>query len=231
MLKQEEALAEFDASIDDWVIKLEHAENRRTRVRQKLLEHVAAAATLPNPADSEVAAAQLPASASDLSTPPQSPAKSGTFPEAELPSSQSPQRVVARVPSVIPELPAEEEDSNPRFTRRDPEEESTVKRMESIRIYADSDVYALLADVENEFTKINGGGVTTPEELAHPTTDYNQRDLHRALSHDILSGSSKNSSTTASQHTISPTPSPLARSSPNNSEGSVLLTAAVFRPE
>ncbi|EFX01029.1 hypothetical protein CMQ_5971 [Grosmannia clavigera kw1407] len=47
MLRQEEALAELDASIDDWVTKLEQAENRRTRVRQKLLEHVAAAATLP----------------------------------------------------------------------------------------------------------------------------------------------------------------------------------------
>ncbi|OAA59065.1 hypothetical protein SPI_06267 [Niveomyces insectorum RCEF 264] len=47
MLKQEEVLAELDTSIDDWVTKLEQAENRRTRVRQKLLEHVAAAATLP----------------------------------------------------------------------------------------------------------------------------------------------------------------------------------------
>jgi len=43
MLKQEEALSELDSSIDDWVSKLEQAENRRTRVRQKLLEHVAAA--------------------------------------------------------------------------------------------------------------------------------------------------------------------------------------------
>ncbi|CAL3967741.1 unnamed protein product [Diplocarpon coronariae] len=43
MLRQEEALSELDASIDDWVCKLEQAENRRTRVRQKLLEHVAAA--------------------------------------------------------------------------------------------------------------------------------------------------------------------------------------------
>lgn len=46
MLKQEEALAELDLSIDEWVSKLEHAENRRTRVRRKLLEHVAAALTL-----------------------------------------------------------------------------------------------------------------------------------------------------------------------------------------
>ena len=47
MLKQEEALSELDASIEDWVAKLEQAENRRSRVRQKLLEHIAAATLLP----------------------------------------------------------------------------------------------------------------------------------------------------------------------------------------
>jgi hypothetical protein len=46
LLKQEEALIELDKSIDDWVAKLEVAENRRLRVRQKLLEHIAAALTL-----------------------------------------------------------------------------------------------------------------------------------------------------------------------------------------
>lgn len=56
LLKQEEALIELDLSIDDWVSKLEHAENRRTRVRQKLLEHVAAALTLPKAAPPNVMA-------------------------------------------------------------------------------------------------------------------------------------------------------------------------------
>ena len=46
LLRQEEALVELDKSIDDWTVKLERAENRRLRVRQKLLEHVAAAMTL-----------------------------------------------------------------------------------------------------------------------------------------------------------------------------------------
>ncbi|KAF1812648.1 hypothetical protein P152DRAFT_344595 [Eremomyces bilateralis CBS 781.70] len=46
LLKQSEALLELDQSIDDWILKLEQAENRRLRVRQKLLEHVAAAVTL-----------------------------------------------------------------------------------------------------------------------------------------------------------------------------------------
>ena len=46
ILKQEEALAELDKSIDDWVMKMEQARNRRAQIRQRLLEHVAAALTL-----------------------------------------------------------------------------------------------------------------------------------------------------------------------------------------
>ncbi|KAK2810587.1 hypothetical protein FQN50_002844 [Emmonsiellopsis sp. PD_5] len=49
ILKQEEALSELDQSIDEWVHKLEQAENRRTRIRQKLLEHMAGALILSNP--------------------------------------------------------------------------------------------------------------------------------------------------------------------------------------
>ncbi|KAI9733583.1 MAG: hypothetical protein M1834_003185 [Cirrosporium novae-zelandiae] len=43
LLRQEEGMAELDRAIDSWRTKLDYAENRRTRVRQKLLEHVAAA--------------------------------------------------------------------------------------------------------------------------------------------------------------------------------------------
>ena len=46
LLKQEEALAELDVSIDEFILKLEQAENRRLRLRQKLLEHLAAALLL-----------------------------------------------------------------------------------------------------------------------------------------------------------------------------------------
>ncbi len=46
ILRQEEALAELDKSIDDWVMKLEQACNRRAQVHQRLLEHIAAALTL-----------------------------------------------------------------------------------------------------------------------------------------------------------------------------------------
>ncbi|KAI1104760.1 hypothetical protein F4804DRAFT_332022 [Jackrogersella minutella] len=251
MLKQEETLAELDASIDDWVSKLEHAENRRTRVRQKLLEHVAAASTLSIVRDTsgtseilqQAMGVKLPNGASDISTPPRSPTKNGTPTPSQSPShspshspaqspspspspspSSSPQRVVARVPSVIPELPAEEIEDTPTAPNRK-STASTLQRMESIRIYADSDVYALLADVESEFTKLNGG-VTSPEIPCHHHTEEQQRVLHRAHSHDIICGGPANCNKTPP---ISPpAPTPPVKNSPL---GDVFLTAAVFQPE
>jgi len=104
ILKQEEALIELDLSIDDWATKLDQAENRRIRVRQKLLEHVAAAITLSTAPSTTVTNGE--------DTPPRSPDKL-LSPEQQ--------------------------------NRRD---------VESIRIYADSDVYALLADVENEIDRM-----------------------------------------------------------------------------
>jgi hypothetical protein len=69
LLKQEEALAELDISIDEFIFKLEQAENRRLRLRQKLLEHVAAALVLnPPPSNTRAEIAE--------STPPRSPVKS-----------------------------------------------------------------------------------------------------------------------------------------------------------
>ncbi|KAF2093169.1 hypothetical protein NA57DRAFT_48632, partial [Rhizodiscina lignyota] len=70
LLKQEEALIELDKSIDDWILKLEQAENRRLRVRQKLLEHIAATMALNPVATSPQKAPVGP------STPPGSPIKS-----------------------------------------------------------------------------------------------------------------------------------------------------------
>lgn len=64
LLKQQEALIELDASIDDWVSKLERAENHRLRLRQKLLEHVAASMVL-SPTKPQF----------QLATPPRSPSK------------------------------------------------------------------------------------------------------------------------------------------------------------
>lgn len=47
MRKHEYTLGVLDDSIDDWFVRLEQAENRRLRIRQKLLEHIAAALILP----------------------------------------------------------------------------------------------------------------------------------------------------------------------------------------
>lgn len=46
ILKQEEALAEFDISIGEWACKVEEVMDRRALVQQKLLQHVAAAIQL-----------------------------------------------------------------------------------------------------------------------------------------------------------------------------------------
>jgi hypothetical protein len=73
LLKQEEALAELDVSIDEFILKLEQAENRRLRLRQKLLEHVAAAIVLnPNAAREDIV----------QTTPPRSPTKVASSPLA-----------------------------------------------------------------------------------------------------------------------------------------------------
>ncbi|KXJ91094.1 Up-regulated during septation-domain-containing protein [Microdochium bolleyi] len=234
LLKQEEALAELDASIDDWVSKLEHAENRRTRVRQKLLEHVAAAVTMVpavvrqdsrplEPIRANPVASILPVCASDLSTPPRSPNKE-SFLKLEASPSPSPQRVVARVPSVIPE----EADSiaSCRLSAATIAKDALV-RMESIRIYADSDVYDLLADVENEFTKLNSGEVVSPEVIQSPRFEEKRRQLHRARSHELLNGPSKLSS--------AKTPSPTTNKHLYNDnsaadDSTFILTAAVFQP-
>jgi hypothetical protein len=73
LLKQEEALAELDNSIDEFISKLELAENRRLRLRQKLLEHVAAALVLNPTVRGDIAE----------TTPPRSPIKFESI-EAQL---------------------------------------------------------------------------------------------------------------------------------------------------
>ncbi|PWW77569.1 hypothetical protein C7212DRAFT_356968 [Tuber magnatum] len=69
LLKQEEALAELDAAIDDWHNKLEKAEDRRARVKEKLLEHLAAALSVPDCA--------YPPSERGTNTPPATPERQG----------------------------------------------------------------------------------------------------------------------------------------------------------
>lgn len=273
ILKQEEALAELDASIDDWVNKLEQAENRRTRVRQKLLEHVAAAAILPldngsiNEASHKLRMAMDNPSSTgprNLSTPPRSPTKnsfhgSSCGSNSNSPS-HSPQRVVAQVPSTILEQPLVEEaaalSTEPTFNQKRAD-------IESIRIYADSDVYALLQDVENEITKMSNNAESNTAQRAKANaaeakvapilpnkvlSEEEHKELHRARSHELLSGLASSTATPTTTYSTNssarpqsdtnseaslplspPAPSPPAKDSPDHS-GNFFLTNAVFKP-
>jgi hypothetical protein len=222
MLKQEEALAELDASIDDWVTKLEQAENRRTRVRQKLLEHVAAAATLPlSPSVvcvSESLQLAMGIRAPNLSTPPRSPTKF-SFTTHTQSSSPSPQRVVAQVPSTIIE---EETTIGLGLASKVEDAATTLRRAETIRIYADNDVYALLADVENQITKMSGDIAASASKEAALSEDE-RKELHRARSQELLSGSPT--------ETSSPSKVEPSRPKPEAATQEIFLTSAVFRPE
>lgn len=192
MLKQEEALTELDASIDDWVNKLEQAENRRTRVRQKLLEHVAAAACLPIWGSTAMQESPMAGGSASgigyISTPPRSPSKESPVSPRTKSNSPSPHRVVAQVPSTIVEQPVIEEQA---MKESDIHVTSPVssKRtdVESIRIYAGDDVYSLLADVEDEITKMSKQVVQEPAPPT-PIKDTNRIAVHRQRSHELLNG-------------------------------------------
>uniref|UniRef100_A0A0B7KG16 Up-regulated during septation protein 1 domain-containing protein n=1 Tax=Bionectria ochroleuca TaxID=29856 RepID=A0A0B7KG16_BIOOC len=169
MLKQEEALADLDACIDEWVNKLERAEDRRTRIRQKLLEHVAAAAIMSIPDlvkttvtegsddTSEQAAENHTPTLHGIFTPPRSPSRNGS-----PASSASPPRLAAHVPSTILEQPVVEAEEEESFNETQVQASSASvvstsskrEEVQSIRVYAGDDIYTLLADVESEMTKM-----------------------------------------------------------------------------
>ncbi|OBT42143.1 hypothetical protein VE00_08300 [Pseudogymnoascus sp. WSF 3629] len=173
ILKQEEGLAELDSSIDDWVFKLEQAENRRTRVRQKLFEHVAAATSIPTGgADMDMNGAQdhepMNLCCSKVTanhSPPRSPTRAPSSPHGSrelraAPVPTSPVRLARPVPAQLstPLLPPSAAE-NASISERHRDSYSTVGRLsaESIRIYADSDVYALFTDVEEEINRMGQG--------------------------------------------------------------------------
>lgn len=225
VLKQEEALAELDASIDDWVNKLEHAENRRTRIRQKLLEHVAAAMTLPvSGADGigESLKTALgitpPSGPTDISTPPRSPIKVSSTPRATS-ASPPPHRAVAQVPSTILEQPIIEEDTvcGQVIKQTEGQQEAAhandqaaediltadIRRaaVESIRIYAGDEVAALLFDVEQQINRMSHVADRAKATKENGTMSKEERrELNRACSHEVLQGGLKTTSPTASLH-------------------------------
>jgi len=250
MLKQEEALAELDASIEEWVTKLEQAENRRTRVRQKLLEHVSAAATLSIAAGSiggvseslQQAMGVRPlhpsCGAGNISTPPRSPMKTNFTPHS-LSSSPSPQRVVAQVPSTILERPFSEEAAcmSPKASAA-----NGLRRAETIRVYADNDVYALLADVEDAFTKMSADDAASTKD-ASLLSPAERMELYRAQSQEALNGSPAKTSpglgnrsndkvplskTGTPRSVTPPAPAPVPVTEPQG--GEFFLTSAVFKP-
>jgi hypothetical protein len=248
LLRQEEALAELDASIDEWVDKLERAENRRTRVRQKLLEHIAAAATLsvgretPSPV-------QLPV-IQDIATPPRSPVKT-IFTCRPESTSPPPLRVVAQVPSMIFELPAFELPAVEEAEEEDKDKDSltrtaTVKSSagESIRIYAGDELFALLTDVEDEIYKMNNAmpepDADQPGSLLQPGDGQQRSNLRRSAQPDsptlALSPMLQffNPAATSKFSVMSAAPSPLAPVPPLKDlppkETEIFLTSAVFKP-
>ncbi|KAL2140339.1 hypothetical protein VTI28DRAFT_3952 [Corynascus sepedonium] len=237
ILKQEEALAELDTSIDEWVNKLEQAENRRTRVRQKLLEHVAAAVTLGAPTGSVVGVSESlqlalgvvrPLNPATISTPPRSPVKTSFTPAPS--SSPSPHR--AQVPSTILEQPLVEEAAAMETNEAD--KGSAPRRAETIRVYADLDIPALLKDVENTIANM-GGGDASAKDSCTSLTDAERRQLCRTLSHDVLNGGAparkplpisklaeKPSSASLSSAPAAPAAEPATEE--------IFLTSAVFKP-
>lgn len=243
MLKQEEAVAELDQSIDDWIGKLEQAENRRTRVRQKLLEHVAAAATMPlSPGCVKGVSESLQMAVGirapnaqptgNISTPPRSPTRQAHAAQ----QSPTPQRFV---PSTIMEQPLGEEDAAAEdvalnLTRvASPKPTPVTTRLtradiQSIRIYAGDDVYALLADVENEITKMGEVPPVPKDQVQDAALTENRRKEHyRAESQELLSGLSTKSSANSISSTKSATTKP---SSPATSKPPSPITTKPSSP-
>lgn len=266
LLKQEEALAELDNSIDDWVTKLEQAENRRTRVRQKLLEHVAAAVTLPGAGGAGALAAtllgqELKTSNAGPSTPPRSPLSKHTPQAGSASPLQRP--VVAQVPSTIIEQPIVEEAASIGLgiapaAANEPATVAGIRRaeVESIRIYAGDEVAALLADVEQEITRMSLAGERNAAarenavlvldqrsagELAAPATmsDQEHREIHRARSAEALQAGVNEAQPIAGLKIVGAAVlNDKARSSASTpvpeekkEEGLFMLSAAVFNPK
>ncbi|KAE9982171.1 hypothetical protein EG328_011083 [Venturia inaequalis] len=133
LLKQQEALMELDKSIDDWILKLERAENRRLRLRQKLLEHVAAAMALgPEPQYEYPPAPSYPA--------PQCPQA------VHIPQTTTPPRSPKMSPMSPPHTSPVVESPEPLRLGR--------KEVESIKVYADHQVLNLFSDIEQAVTKM-----------------------------------------------------------------------------
>jgi len=230
MLKQEEALAELDVSIDNWISKYEQVENRRTRVRQKLLEHLCAAMTLavPSTTATQSAPAVPPASAgstgcethqnvSDVEASSWVPSMGGTtFPMTHVRTAsgdsvgssssdsshcgtgtstgagaQVPNGTIIKQPTVkemAATLAPDDDDDGGDDDGGSHTSRSTHGDAESIRVYADSDVYALIADVESDFTRMSTDSGDDKDESDLKT----EKEICHARSEELLVGANNN---------------------------------------
>ena len=111
-----------------------------------------------------------------------------------------------------------------------------LRRAETIRIYADDGVYALLADVENAISKMSAGVELSPM-MEESLSEAERKELHRAHSSECLQGSptkTKLPALTLYEKSGSSSVLPLT-TTPPAVEASVgedfFLTSAVFKPE
>ncbi|KKF95153.1 hypothetical protein CFO_g2489 [Ceratocystis platani] len=217
--RQEEALCELDARIDEMTAQMATVENRRTRVRQKLLEHVAAAAMIPVMQPTAPPKSLAPSTshhyASTLSTPPRSPVKPSLAPLNTQTSEREISRSVSAsaLRSAAAESAAASLQSQTQFQA--PPRSSSIRRptinfpappsasgpitvrgkTESIYIYAGSDVFGLVSVTEGE-NAIPPPPPPASEKTAklataaHKLRDTERRQVQRSRSHEVLSSGS-----------------------------------------
>ena len=126
LIRQEEALAELDLSLDDWISKIEQAENRRLRIRQKVLEHFCVAMTLGQGCQEQ--------------TPPRSPVERTVYsPKLETTIAATTAMMTATEPELRPLMVESPKVGGDPEKRRD---------VQSIKIYADGNVLDLFSDIE-----------------------------------------------------------------------------------
>ena len=160
LFEHEQALSDLDGSIDDWNYRLERSEYRGLRVRQKLLEHLAASALLSNPSYSldkpdTLATQQDIKRVAQLSTPPGSPSKQNSLSSTPRARSSSPHSTVPPVSSTVLDHSLFEQGpvSTSKYDKipRPSVSSSRTSNAESIKVYASNDVFDLMFSMGSSF--------------------------------------------------------------------------------
>lgn len=205
---------------------------------------------------------RLPAPACP-STPPRSPSFKGSFTSVG-PDSSPPQRVVAQIPSAIAEQPVVVEAAAVGLGIAQAADEPLTagiqrSEVESIRIYVGNEVAALLADVEQQITRMSKAGernATLREKDAAALrekadaqkvsnadlSEQERRELHRARSAEALQAGLKvtpgsvsldSTSTTSKSHSnsIPRAGTPIVTEEKQEDLSNFMLSSAVFKPQ